>query len=244
MERGLHAGDQGHHSRASLWAGGRHAPIMRCRSPRTSPVVEDAAQAIGARRDGRAAGSFGDIGCFSFSPARTSARLATPAWSRPTMTQLARGCALSAITGRAEVLPQVVGGNFRLDALQAAVLRVKAPHLAAWTDGRRRNAARYRELMDARDSAHPSRLPVEPSAAFHIYNQFVMRVQRRDALRAPVSRGVETDIYYPVPLHLQECFAPLGYRRGQIPARRSGRERVARAAHLQRASRGSAAARR
>jgi dTDP-4-amino-4,6-dideoxygalactose transaminase len=111
-----------------------------------------------------------------------------------------------------------VGGNFRLDALQAAVLRVKAPHLAGWTAGRRRNADRYRQLIQAAGIDGMVTVPVEPPGCEHIYNQFVIRVDKRDALRAHLSsRGVETEIYYPVPLHLQECFARLGGRAGDFP---------------------------
>jgi dTDP-4-amino-4,6-dideoxygalactose transaminase len=121
------------------------------------------------------------------------------------------------------------GGNFRLDALQAAVLRTKAPHLAGWTEGRRRNADRYRELMRAAGLDGKVRAPIEPPGCYHIYNQFVIRVPSRDALRAHLAaRGVETEIYYPLPLHLQECFAPLGYARGRFPlAEAAARESLA-----------------
>jgi dTDP-4-amino-4,6-dideoxygalactose transaminase len=112
---------------------------------------------------------------------------------------------------------RVVGGNFRLDALQAAVLRVKAPHLAGWTSARRRNADRYRALF-AEIGPHAVGLPVELPGRFHIYNQFVVRVPDRDGLRAHLSaRGVGTEVYYPVPFHQQECFAGLGYARGAFP---------------------------
>ena len=101
-----------------------------------------------------------------------------------------------------------IGGNFRLDALQAAVLRVKAPHLAGWTEARRRNADRYRRLFAADGLDTAIDLPVEPPGTYHIYNQFVIRIQDRDALRDHLTRaGIGTEIYYPVPFHRQECFA-------------------------------------
>ncbi len=129
---------------------------------------------------------------------------------------------------------QAVGGNFRLDALQAAVLRVKAPHLAGWTDARRANAARYRRLFEAAAAAHPGVtlapasaeptargtivLPAERPDALHIFNQFVIRAGDRDGLRAHLTaRGIGTEIYYPVPFHLQACFADLGYKAGDFP---------------------------
>jgi dTDP-4-amino-4,6-dideoxygalactose transaminase len=115
----------------------------------------------------------------------------------------------------------LVGGNFRMDALQAAVLSVKAPHLARWTDGRRANAAQYRSLFGrvGRDRLHAAiGLPVEPCDRRHIFNQFVIRAPRRDRLKAYLDeRGIGNEIYYPVPFHLQPCFAGLGYCRGQFP---------------------------
>ena len=194
------------------------------------PVIEDAAQAIGARRNGRTAGSFGAIGCFSFFPSKNlgafgDAGLVTT--SDPVLG--ARLRLLRNHGAEPKYFHKIVGGNFRLDALQAAVLRVKAPHLAGWTGGRRRNADRYRQLMRAAGLDGKVTLPIEPRDCEHIYNQFVIRVQARDALRTHLSsRGVETEIYYPVPLHLQECFAALGGRPGQLPhAEAASRESLA-----------------
>ncbi len=123
----------------------------------------------------------------------------------------------------------LVGGNFRMDALQAAVLRVKAPHLAAWTDARRANAARYVDLFRQAGVTDRVTLPVEPAGRRHIYNQFVIRTPDRDALRRHLDeRGIGTEIYYPVPFHLQPCFADLGHRRGDFPhAERAADQSVA-----------------
>jgi dTDP-4-amino-4,6-dideoxygalactose transaminase len=183
------------------------------------PVIEDAAQAIGARRDGRTAGSFGTIGCFSFFPSKNLGAFGDGGLVTTNDTDLNRRLRVLRNHGmEPKYFNKVVGGNFRLDALQAAVLRVKAPHLADWTEGRRRNADRYRQLIRAAGIDGMVTMPIEPPGCDHIYNQFVIRVEKRDALRAHLSaRGVETEIYYPVPLHLQECFAPLGGRPGDFP---------------------------
>ncbi len=124
----------------------------------------------------------------------------------------------------------LVGANFRMDALQAAVLRVKAPHLAAWTEARRANAARYRELFrDGRSRWRWSRCRSSRPDRTHIYNQFVIRTPERDALKRHLDeQGIGNEIYYPVPFHLQPCFADLGYRRGEFPhAERAAAESLA-----------------
>jgi dTDP-4-amino-4,6-dideoxygalactose transaminase len=123
----------------------------------------------------------------------------------------------------------VVGANFRMDAIQAAVLRVKAPHLEAWTEGRRANAARYRSLFSAAGLDGVVTLPVEPPDRRHIFNQFVIRTPERDALKRHLDeRGVGNEIYYPVPFHLQPCFAHLGHRPGDFPhAERAASESLA-----------------
>jgi dTDP-4-amino-4,6-dideoxygalactose transaminase len=194
------------------------------------PVIEDAAQAIGARRNGRTAGSFGTVGCFSFFPSKNlgafgDAGLVTT--SDPVLGPRLR--LLRNHGAEPKYFHKIVGGNFRLDALQAAVLRVKAPHLAGWTEGRRRNADRYRQLMRAAGLDGKVKMPIEPPGCEHIYNQFVIRLHARDSLRTHLSsRGIETEIYYPVPLHLQECFAALGGRPGQLPhAEAASRESLA-----------------
>jgi len=113
----------------------------------------------------------------------------------------------------------VVGANFRIDALQAAVLRVKLPHLTGWTASRRRNAERYEALFKSAGLDGTVVLPVRSPDSTHIYNQFVIRAPERDRLRAHLqAAGIGTEIYYPVPLHLQPCFRALGYRTGSFPA--------------------------
>src|SRR5690606_38035891 len=123
----------------------------------------------------------------------------------------------------------LVGGNFRLDALQAAVLRVKLPHLGAWTVARQENARRYEALFTGAGLAGMVRLPARAPDPTHVYNQFVIRAPRRDDLRAYLQEnGIGTDIYYPVPLHLQPCFSGLGHREGAFPeAERAAREVLA-----------------
>ena len=194
-------------------------PLMDVARRRALPVVEDAAQAIGAHRGGCSAGSAGDIGCFSFFPTKNLGAFGDAGLVTTNDEALGHALRLIRVHGsEPKYFHKMIGGNFRMDAIQAAVLRVKAPHLAGWTEGRRRNARKYRELIGAAGLDRHVTVPVEPSDAFHIYHQFVIRVEKRDALRAHLhSRGVETEIYYPVPLHLQECFAPLGYQNGAFP---------------------------
>jgi dTDP-4-amino-4,6-dideoxygalactose transaminase len=124
---------------------------------------------------------------------------------------------------------RTIGGNFRIDALQAAVLRVKTPHLASWTAARQRNAARYRELIGQAGLTARVTPPLEAEGRTHIYNQFVVRVPDRDRLKAGLeARGVGTAIYYPVPFHEQECFAHLGPWPGGFPeSERAARETLA-----------------
>jgi len=205
-------------------------PILDVANRRGIPVVEDAAQAIGASRHQRLAGTFGAIGCFSFYPSKNLGAFGDAGLMTTDSDELAERLRLVRSHGeQPKYVHRLIGGNFRLDAIQAAVLRVKARHLSAWTAARRRNAGRYRELMREMTVDRHVRLPVEPPDCFHIYNQFVIGTEERDRLRAHLqSRGVETEIYYPVPLHLQECFASLGYEAGAFPhAERAARESLA-----------------
>jgi len=182
-------------------------------------VIEDAAQAIGASDHGGKVGGIGNLGCFSFFPSKNLGGFGDAGLVTTNDGRLAHAVRLLRNHGmEPKYFHKMVGGNFRLDAIQAAVLRVKLPHLAGWTEGRRANAARYRQLFQEAGLAETVRLPSERPDRHHIYNQFVIRVPDRDALKAHLdAAGVGTEIYYPVPFHLQECFASLGYKAGQFP---------------------------
>jgi dTDP-4-amino-4,6-dideoxygalactose transaminase len=208
------------------------------------PVIEDAAQAIGTRdAGGTVVGSRGSIGCFSFFPSKNLGAFGDAGICTTNDPDLAeRLDVLHMHGGKPKYYHQVIGVNSRLDAIQAAVLRVKLEYLDGWSDRRRANAAHYDAMFAAAgalDSTHsidedgfPLRTPVPAAApARHIYNQYVIRVaaELRDALRDELrERGVGTEIYYPIPLHLQECFNDLGYRDGDLPAsERAARETIA-----------------
>jgi len=195
-------------------------PILATAAKAGVAVIEDAAQAIGARYHGRPVGGLGTLGCFSFFPSKNLGAFGDGGLVTTRDATLAQRLRLLRNHGaERKYFHARVGGNFRLDALQAAVLRVKLPHLAAWTAARRRNADRYRGLLAPLVAKGRVQLPVEPDGCHHIYNQFVIRVEDRDRAKAGLdARRVGTEIYYPVPFHLQECFKDLGYRRGQFPA--------------------------
>lgn len=194
-------------------------PILAAAARAGVPVVEDAAQAIGAEYHGRPVGNWGAIGCFSFFPSKNLGGFGDGGLVTSTDADLAHRLVLLRNHGmEPKYYHHLVGGNFRIDAIQAAVLRVKLPHLSAWSDARRRNAARYRRLFAAEDLGGIVRLPAEAPDRTHIYNQFVICVPERDRLRAHLdSAGIGTEVYYPVPFHQQECFANLGYRAGAFP---------------------------
>jgi dTDP-4-amino-4,6-dideoxygalactose transaminase len=184
------------------------------------PVVEDAAQAIGAEHRGRRAGSIGAIGCFSFYPSKNLGGMGDGGFLTTNDDGLARKLRALRVHGSEErYYHKWVGLNSRLDGFQGAVLRVKLPHLEGWTEKRRANAVAYRRLFTDAGLAEQVVLPREEGHYRHIYNQFVVRIPgERDELRDYLSRrGIGTDIYYPVPLHLQECFAYLGWRDGDLP---------------------------
>ncbi len=194
-------------------------PILDLARPAGVPVVEDAAQAIGARYHGRVLGGFGRAACFSFFPSKNLGAFGDGGLATTHDASLARELRLLRNHGaEPKYVHTRIGGNFRLDAIQAAVLRVKAPHLAAWSDARRRNADRYRMLFDEAGLAGTVDLPVEPPGFTHIYNQFVIRVPQRDALRAHLtSQQIGTEIYYPIPFHRQACFAGVPSAAGAFP---------------------------
>jgi dTDP-4-amino-4,6-dideoxygalactose transaminase len=178
-------------------------------------LIEDAAQSIGSEWEGRRSGSTSDFGCFSFFPSKN---LGGAGDGGMVVTQSAehadRVRLLREHGARPKYHHAIVGTNSRLDALQAAILRVKLRHLDRWSEARARNAALYHQLFEGSRVGRPFRDP----RARHIYNQYVVRVPERDGLReALTERGIGTEIYYPVPLHLQKCFATLGYRDGDMP---------------------------
>ena len=199
------------------------------------PVLEDAAQALGARHPLGGAGAIGEAGWFSFYPTKNLGAFGDAGMVT---------CADDALAAKIRALrnhgmePRYfhkwIGGNFRIDAIQSAVLSVKLPHLDAWGAGRSKNAVRYREGFTAHGLDKVLGLPVEPWSGtgtenHHIYNQFIVRSTRRDALKKYINdAGIGSEIYYPLPLHMQECFRDLGYREGDFPeSEQASRESLA-----------------
>ncbi len=200
------------------------AAILELGKTHGVPVLEDAAQALGARHPLGMAGALGEAGWFSFYPTKNLG-----AFGDAGMVV----CHDAALAGKMRALRNhgmepryfhpLIGGNFRIDALQSAVLGIKLPHLDTWSSGRRERAAFYRRKiaragLDAHLTLPLESFPVADTSRHHIYNQFILRTSRRDALRAHLTaRGIGTEIYYPLPLHQQECFAYLGYKAGDFP---------------------------
>ena len=183
-------------------------------------VVEDAAQAIGAEDDrGRRAGSIGDIGCFSFFPSKNLGAFGDGGMcttNDSTLEQRMR--VLRAHGSKPKYYHALVGGNFRLDALHAAILTVKLAYLDEWTAKRQRNARIYNDLFSVSAVSSEIITPQEVAGYRHIYNQYVLRVPRRDKLRSYLAeKNIGSEIYYPVPLHRQKCFEYLGYNEGSCP---------------------------
>ncbi len=191
-------------------------PILDVAAAKDVAVIEDACQAIGATYKGRPAGGMGALAAFSFFPSKNLNAFGDAGLVTTNDDEIAAHVRRLRVHGaEPKYYHREVGGNFRIDELQAAVLRVKAPHLAAWNEARRTNAARYARLPAAVPGVVT---PVEPEGYRHIYHQYVVRVPRRDALKEHLAKaGIGCEIYYPVPLHLQECFAELGYRAGDCP---------------------------
>lgn len=193
-------------------------PIVEAADARGIAVIEDAAQAIGCQYHGRPIGTWGVVGCFSFFPSKNLGAFGDAGFVTATDDAMAKKLRLIRTHGmEPKYYHHLVGANFRIDAIQAAVLRVKLPHLGAWSDARRANAARYRALFEDAGLAEVT-VPVEAPDRTHIYNQFVIRVPDRDRLKQHLDKaGIGTEIYYPVPFHLQQCFADLGYAHGAFP---------------------------
>ena len=184
------------------------------------PIIEDAAQAIGATDNGRPAGSMGSIGCFSFYPTKNLGAAGDGGITTTNDDEIAaRLRRLRAHGGSNEYEHEEVGINSRLDELQAAVLRVKLPSLDRWSDERASKAALYTKLLSEADLSFPLVTPQVRADGRHIFHQYVIRVPgNRDALMEHLkARGIGTKVYYPIPLHLQKCFNYLGYKEGQFP---------------------------
>ena len=196
------------------------APIMEIAARHDIIVIEDAAQAIGAEHQGRRAGSIGHYGCFSFFPTKNLGAYGDG--GMVVTDDRARADKLRALRVHGETVRyhhRVVGGNFRLDALQASVVLAKLSHLDAWTEARQANASLYGGLLGKIEAEHPSRLRLPRTVTDrHVFNQYVVRVANRDTVKERLATaGIGTAIYYPVPLHRQDCFSSLGYRTGELP---------------------------
>ncbi|HEV8592385.1 MAG TPA: DegT/DnrJ/EryC1/StrS family aminotransferase [Pyrinomonadaceae bacterium] len=195
------------------------------------PLVEDAAQAIGAEENGERAGAMSEIGCFSFYPSKNLGGMGDGGFMTTNDDTLAEKLFALRVHGSKERYHHKwVGLNSRLDGFQGAVLRVKLPRLDDWSDKRKANADRYRNLFTDAGLTEQIMLPLERDNVRHIYNQFVVRVpNKRDELRAFLTENeIGTDIYYPVSLHLQECFEYLGYKEGDMPeSEKASRETLA-----------------
>jgi dTDP-4-amino-4,6-dideoxygalactose transaminase len=193
-------------------------------------VIEDAAQAIGSEyADGRRAGSIGDVGCFSFFPSKNLGAFGDAGLCIANDAELAERLRIMRVHGgKPKYFHGVIGGNFRIDELQAAVLCVKFGYLDSWTEARQRNAGFY-DAAFASSGLTGRIVPPVMIPGRHIYNQYVIRAERRDELKGHLGDcGIGTEIYYPVPLHLQRCFAYLGYREGDCPeSERAARETLA-----------------
>ena len=206
-------------------------PILELAEARGLPVVEDAAQAIGAHApDGRQAGSLGTVAAFSFYPSKNLAAMGDAGMVLTRDVGLSHTLRLLRNHGAQEnYVHEIVGGNFRMDAVQAAVLNVKLPHLDAWTERRRDRARRYNELFLESGLVDQGRVRIPTALGDHVYHQYVIRVEPRDALREYLAgEGIASGVYYPIPLPLQPCFDNLGYAPGDFPvAERASRETLA-----------------
>ena len=195
-------------------------PIVGLAKNRNLLVIEDAAQAIGSRYNGRFTGTGGDFGCFSFFPSKNLGGAGEGGMITTSNPEMAERLRMLRVHGsKKKYFHDILGTNSRLHALQAAVLRVKLNHLDAWTAGRQNRAARYRQLFEQTGLSEFITCPATPSTKFHhVYNQFSIRARRRDELKEHLRlQGIPSEIYYPLCIHLQLAFAYLGYREGQLP---------------------------
>jgi len=204
------------------------AAINEIATRRRLRVIEDACQAIGAAQQGRRAGALADVGCFSFFPTKNLGGFGDGGLMTTDDQAVADALSMLRVHGsRVRYLHEAVGINSRLDALQAAVLQVKLKYLDQWTEGRRRNAERYQQLFARTRHADRVSLPPTVPGNFHVYNQFTVRAPKRDELRAFLKeKGVGTEVYYPLPMHLQNCYRDLGHQKGSFPQSEHAAEEV------------------
>jgi dTDP-4-amino-4,6-dideoxygalactose transaminase len=205
-------------------------PLMAIAKQCHLKVIEDAAQAIGTEYQGRRVGSIGDIGCFSFFPSKNLGAFGDAGLCTADDPDLAESMRVLRVHGgKPKYFHAVIGGNFRLDELQAAVLRVKLKYLDGWTAARQRNAAFYDKSFASLGMPDKIVTPTTTAEGRHIFNQYVVRVQQRDKLRDFLAqRNIGTEIYYPVPLHLQKCFEYLQHSPGDFPeSERAARDTLA-----------------
>jgi len=196
------------------------APLVQIARRFGLKVIEDAAQAIGAEDANKSrAGSFGDVGCLSFFPTKNLGAFGDAGACVVNDPALAERIEILRVHGgKPKYYHAFIGGNFRIDEIQAAVLNVKLKHLDTWSAARQRNAAIYDEAFENADLGKAVETPRVVEGVRHIFNQYVVRVRDRDLLRQHLmAAGVGTEIYYPVPLHLQECFEYLKHRKGDFP---------------------------
>jgi dTDP-4-amino-4,6-dideoxygalactose transaminase len=203
-------------------------PLLEIAEKYSLTVIEDAAQAIGAEYKGKRAGSMGDFGCFSFFPSKNLGAFGDGGVVTACSESMDQRLKTLRVHGsNPKYYHSLIGGNFRLDEIQAAMVAIKLKRLDKWTEARAANAAHYRELFNSRGLDGVIGTPVEKESR-HIYNQFVIRTpKKRNGLRDfLLKEGIGNEIYYPVPLHLQECFRFLGYQRGDFPESESAAEQT------------------
>jgi len=209
--------------------------ILEIANKHNIKVVEDAAQAIGVQyKDGKRVGTIGDIGCFSFFPSKNLGCFGDGGLVTTNNDELGHKLKILRVHGgEPKYYHKIIGGNFRIDAIQAAVINVKLPYLDSWSESRRKNAEHYNSLFIKKGLAEepgivsfneknkvllPKAVYKSGIPNYHIYNQYIIRVKERDGLRKHLADNqIGTEIYYPVPFHLQECFSNLGYRQGDFP---------------------------
>ncbi|TKS61607.1 MAG: transcriptional regulator [Nitrospira sp.] len=204
------------------------AAINRIANARKIPVIEDACQAIGAGQGNKRAGVLGDTGCFSFFPSKNLGGFGDGGMITTNDQALADTLSMLRVHGsRVRYLHEAVGINSRLDALQAVVLHIKLKYLNQWAEGRRRNAATYDRLFKQAGLLERVSVPTTHAGNFHVYNQYTIRASRRDDLRSYLKdKGVGTEIYYPIPMHLQNCYKNLGHKKGSFPISEQAAEQV------------------